>query len=135
MELGRASFHVVQPPVYSPMIFVHSVSPQVVKRLYKDWDLPMHADLQKSLEKWKREQDQYKSTHKYGNPTLDELGLTQEEVNERYKTYIQVRTHSLSLAPLSLPPSKLHPKYCSLSRQGPDVSPLFLVDDCPCHRR
>jgi hypothetical protein len=88
----------------------------VVKRLYKDWDLPMHADLQKSLEKWKREQDQYKSTHKYGNPTLDELGLTQEEVNERYKTYIQVRTHSFLLS-LSLSTRTAH-----LLRSSTDIN-------------
>lgn len=68
----------------------------MVKKLYKDWNLPMHADLLRSLQMWKREQDQYKSTHKYGNPTLEELGLTSEQVNQRYKKYIEVRTRPTS---------------------------------------
>ena len=62
---------------------------QVVKQLYALWGLPLTLELQRALSESKKEHESYTQVHKYRNPTLEELGLSLDEVERRYDAYIR----------------------------------------------
>ncbi|GAB5037623.1 sulfotransferase [Nannochloropsis oceanica] len=82
---------------------------KVVKQLYTLWGLPLHMEMLKALSDSKKEHDSYKQVHKYRNPSLTELGLSLEIIEERFKEYIKTVnvgvSHKIKTAPPLLPPS------------------------------
>lgn len=61
-----------------------------MKNLYKRWDMDFaDTKFEERLVADQQAQKDYKKVHKYSNPTLAELGLTEDEVSTRYADYVK----------------------------------------------
>ena len=61
----------------------------VVRKLYKQWGFELEgSEYEKRLVADNEEHRNYKKNSGYTNPTLKELGLTDEMMNERYCDYV-----------------------------------------------
>ena len=61
----------------------------VVRKLYKQWGFKLEgSEFEKRLMAENEKHRNHKKETRYSNPTLNELGLTEEMMNERYADYI-----------------------------------------------
>lgn len=82
----------------------HEGPDRVVLRLYKQWGLAITPKLRAALAEHQKEHQLYKVKQKYRNPTLADLGLTEADIEERYRAYIETARVSQHLSPAPVSP-------------------------------